>query len=600
MPVSSYIPIQGTSLIVVPYYVPVDGAPPPAPPPDVGLLEGLMIGALAKSTQAVVSWVLKTPLDVLFDTGWANERASATAKVEQGIADAIHGASLPRATSISVSLPQRGSLAAQSNTLAAGAPIRTLFPATIPADAPADFVDLLYSLPSPSATINWFDFVTFELSFDGAIELVVIVPHNPSYPLYMTAMLQATNLNLSPTDFGGYLASAAASIASFFIGQPLTNAFHPADQEIPVAVSSLLPDVAKIVDAFTTVPVYGFVELSVRVNESPPPTAFLGGPETGATVEFDLTHPFDPPPVVANAWGDAGTRFALAVLQLATSAVAAGDQLGVSGSGFPPGQATQLEVTWSDTCSGTVSLSELQWGENLGLISPPVVPNPEEVVIKRNKDDGLNRYTASGLAPSTVYAFRVRDYDANFVATQWSDWKAITTQATEELELILSYEDFETTPLGTVQLAPADGAFSTTVTIPTGLQPGTYIVQAVLADVVLAQASLSVGAAGEPVPPSIVIYDPNTGLPASGVVTVFGNPSLYLRGHGFTPGGQVELYVDTAQGISLATWPVRAWPRGSFLATVPWPAVTDGPHQILAMQATLTATASVWSSGTAE
>ncbi len=41
-------------------------------------------------------------------------------------------------------------------------------------------------------------------------------------------------------------------------------------------------------------------------------------------------------------------------------------------------------------------------------------------------------------------------------------------------------------------------------------------------------------------------------------------------------------------------------PRGSFVATVTWPPVSDGAHQILAVEAALTATASVWSTGTAE
>ena len=593
----TYVTIQGTSAILVPSWVAVDASPPPQPPPDIAQIDGLLLGALfpPSSQQPAVPAVLTTPLDQIFNTAWSNAQPTVVSRIlEAGKSELPPFA---RGADISVNLPLTGTLQAEAGSLYSLAPVRQLFPQSLPASVSADFLNLTYSVPNPTAGITLGP-ADFSLTFDFAITIVVVVPQESKYPLFLAGELAATNLSINPTNFAAGVIQAGVGLASFFTGEPLSNSFHPPDYIQAIDPASLFPDLSVIVDAFTSAPKYGFVELGVQVNDFPPASAFQGNTNTfGPTVEFDLTHPFDPPPAVSNAWGAAGTRFVLAQLLLTAQAVFAGNQVGVIGTGFPPGQATQLEIIWTDTCSGSVTQSEVQWGAAGGPMTPPTSPNQHDELIPRTKqEDGLNRYTAPGLAPNTTYAFRVRDYDCfDVVATQWSEWKFLQTQATQQVELILSYEN---TVLGTVELS-LSGAFSTSVQVAADVPPGTYDVAAELGGNQLAHVPLVVVAPGQPLPATVEIYDTATGAAQTGTVTISGDPVLGLRGAGFQP-GVVELWVDAVGGTSLGSGVVGPGPGGSFDASVTWPPVPVGPHEILAAQGPTMATASVWVAGVAQ
>ena len=82
------------------------------------------------------------------------------------------------------------------------------------------------------------------------------------------------------------------------------------------------------------------MQLGVQVNPQP----LLGAPE-GNTVEFDLTHPFDPGPVVSNALSSGGPSLFSPLIALGVLVINAGFDLSVSGSFFPAAQSSQLIIT---------------------------------------------------------------------------------------------------------------------------------------------------------------------------------------------------------------------------------------------------------------
>jgi hypothetical protein len=598
-----FVAIQGTSVILVPYFVPIDASPPPAAPANVGLFDQALIDALDPAAQASLDYFLTTPLDQLFDTAWKNALPQIASQIQESAQRMINQGDV----SVEVKLPPKGVLAAFAAPLAGTAPVRELFPASLPADVAADVLQLQYTLPSQSTSVSvdkqltnnalFTAGVQFAITFDLQATVVIVVPNNVRFPLFLTAETAATGMNVHASNPLGYIVEAGASIVSFFTGHSPIN-FQPSDQIQALDVADFFPQLADIADVFTSAADYGFVSLGVRVNEAPPPSAFLGVSTGGAAVEFDLTHPFDPAPVVSSAWPP-GPRFSTAQLTLSASAVTAGGDVAVTGTGFPPGEATELEITWTDTTSGTVERSEVQYGAVLPPPPPPpplmTVANAQDWTVQRPNpaEPGLFVTPAPALTPGSFYAFRVRDFDAfGLIATAWSDWKVIQTQPTQEVQLVLSYAD---TVVGTVQLA-LSGGFSTSVTIPADVPPGSYAVQAEMAGSQLAQAPLTVVAAGEQLPPTIAIYNPATGGAETGMVTIFGDPVLNLRGSGFNP-GVVQLWIDSVGDTSLGSALVPAGPGGSFETSVPWPVIPLGPHQILGVQGPLSASASVWVGG---
>jgi hypothetical protein len=280
----------------------------------------------------------------------------------------------------------------------------------------------------------------------------------------------------------------------------------------------------------------------------------------------------------------------------------AGGQVGVNGSSFPAGQAILLKIAWTDTTSGAVTKSEVKWGPSPSPGVPPA--QPADVMIDRTSSPAT--FTATGLTASTEYAFLVRDFDADCVATGWSVpavppppgpqpwdgiWTFLQTQSTDQVDLVLSYQ---ATDLGTTTLQP-DGTFAAQVTVPGSVPPGTYMVTALLAGQAMAQAPITVLAQGQAPPPVLQVIDPNSSLPFQGTATVVGGVPVNLRGQNFTP-GTVNLWVDAIGGVSLGT--ATAGQTGSFTAAPDWPSQAAlGAHQILAEEGAQQATAPVWAEG---
>jgi Fibronectin type III domain len=142
----------------------------------------------------------------------------------------------------------------------------------------------------------------------------------------------------------------------------------------------------------------------------------------------------------------------------------------VTGSEFTPPNTVSLVLIWSDTGSGTIVKSEIQWGPQGGPFVTVTQP--------RQPFDSQNTYQFTNLAPNQTYQFRVRDWDQT-TSTQWSPWKNVSTSGSTANQVMLWLDNDFGNPLGTVIVA-ADGTFSTSVVIPNTTVPGPHLLNAQL------------------------------------------------------------------------------------------------------------------------
>ncbi|SOD72530.1 hypothetical protein SAMN05892883_1922 [Jatrophihabitans sp. GAS493] len=617
-----YQSIKGTPPIVLPWYVPVDSPCPPRPAPYLTLFDELLFGHLTTQQQAAARKLLTTPLDQYVDALWTGQQDLMTAKVRSAIV-ANAPKDLGPVSDITVELPEKGTLQAEAAPLSPQAPQLQLiqeagvpWPSGSSADA-ATVMTLQYVVPACNG--YWtqqlrgggfsLPATDWAVNFNFTLSLVLIVSDSTRYPMFLVAADAVTDMSVSAENWAAATVVAGLGIAAFFTGQPLSNLLHPPDQLGTFPAEQLSPDLVSLADAFTALPPWGFTEISLRVNPTPPAAAFFGAPPvalgSSAAVEIDLTHPCDGPPTITNASAIAGKSFSVATLTPSATNVSAGAQICVSGRGFPAGQATKLQVVWSDTCSGTLVESELQWGLAAAPptpTSPGMAPFPtnlaDVIVAPTSGPEGHNAYATppdQPLTPNTWYAFRVRDFDCRaMVATQWSSWLFLQTQASEQVELVLDFQDLQ---LATVSLA-LSGEFTELVTVPADVAAGTYVLSAMSGSRRLAQTSLTIFAAGSRPPATLEMLSPGTNAPIQGLVTLFGATTVTVHGEHFDP-GTVELWLDGAGATSLG--PATVDGAGSFTASLAWPAPDPGWHKIVAAQpAPRQAEIPIWEGGIAQ
>jgi hypothetical protein len=596
--------IQGTPLLIDLSYVEADASPPQTQHEVLGNLQTQALSKLDPSEQMPVQQLLSTPLDTLFNDAWSALLPSVPDQITQKITDAES-----TAHDITINpLPQTG-------TLRAGlAPTSPQQLPSLPPGIDGQVLWLEFSLGRVSASfsstpVKGLPDASIDLSFDLGIEVALIVPADPTVPLLIWPVLNqisqlqilTSNFLVVPTNFWAKLYVGVQMIGSLLEGNGIPN-LNPADSrdfmDVPLQMSLLFGELS---GALATAAGFGFTQMDVQINTSPQPPA-----PAGNTVEIDLTHPADPGPQVRNALVPQGPSFLPPQIGLTAPDVPAGGQVGVNGTSFPPGQASLLKITWTDTTSGTVTKSEVRWGPTPSPGVPPA--QPADVMIDRTSPGGSPdpSFTATGLIPGTEYAFLVRDFDADCVATGWSVpaspqppdpqpwdgiWTFLQTQSNDQVDLVLSYQS---TDLGTATLQP-DGTFAVQVTVPASVPAGTYTVTAMLAGQPMAEALIIVLALGAAPPPALQVIDPTYGLPVQGTATVVGNVPVNLRGQHFTP-GTVNLWVDAAGGISLGT--ATADQAGTFTAAPDWPTQAAlGADQILAVAGSQQATAPVWAEG---
>jgi hypothetical protein len=581
----SFSQIVGTPVQISLDFVNVDAAPPPSPHPLGGsagtLIRALLLAQLPPASQTALSQLLSTPLDQLFDTMWTQLQPTAQSMVQQAVQSAQSNA-----YNINATLPSSGTLSAQVSGLSPA------LMSLMPPGTNAQQLTLQYSVPGFQVSFSettsgiwgsWAD-PSYNLSFDGVIEIAVAVPTSTLVPIAAVANFLTENMQASAGNFFAVLIGIEDTISDWLSGRPTGTGSSLQNQIIGINVPALQQLFGEMSSGFATAAGFGFLQLGVQINTSPP-----AGTPQGNTVEFDLTHAFDPGPTVRNALIVAGPSLTSAEIGASSPEVNAGGTLGVTGAYFPAGQATSLSITWTDTTSGNVVESEVQWGAAPGSNPPPA--NPADVKITRHGAyDNTNDFTASSLAPGSAYAFRVRDYDvADFIATDWGPWAVLSTMATDQVQLVLDYNN-ETVGYATLL---SNGSFTATATVPGSVPPGTYQLAALLGGQQMASTTVTVIASGQAPAAKLQVYNTVTGTAFTGTPSVEAGYSVTLRGLYFNLGA-VNLFIDSPAGQSLGTAnavPNPALPAsGMFIyATPPWPNNVIGVHSIVAQQGALQA-----------
>jgi hypothetical protein len=587
------VTIQGTPVLVNVSYVPLNGTPPPS-----AHLLGYGSGGLLEAVLSLpleVQTLLGTPLDQLFQNDWSALQNTAQNQVRQ----ALQASSSHIYNVGPVAIPQQGTLQAYTyginpfweNWGHSGSALVLSY------SLPGWSVSFKYStgniLPDPGYTV----------SFDGEVGVLIGVPTDPSVPLYISAGFDATNFQVSGANLWAGVYAFVNALASAF-GISLFTA--PSLPSVEGAAIPLPGAFANLSTAFVKAADFGFTQLDVAVITNPPP-----GPPAGNTVQFELTHPADPGPQVSNALAPSVPRFTSAQIWVDQPQVAAGQSDQVYANSFPPAQASQLQIKWTNTTSGLLDHSEVKYG-------PTTAPGIPPTEITDSTTPG-NTFTATPLTPGTWYGFLAREFDAQgFISTGWSVpavpsppepqpwdgiWTYLQTQATNQVNLVL-YDVNGTlvAPVGTANLQP-DGTFSEpsyiTVPEPPTVTPSTtYDLVAILAGQKMASCSITILSQGQTLPPLLEVINPNNGnMPYPGpAVVVVGSP-VYLTGKNFPNGGTVSLWVDAIGGTSLGTATAQA--NGIFTASPLWPAGVIGAHDVLA-EASTPATAPVYAESPAQ
>ena len=564
--------IQGTPVLVNALYVPIIGTPPPSAH-LLGYGSGTFLEALL-SLPPQVQTLLGTPLDQLFQNDWSSLQGTAQNQARQ----AIQSASSSIYNVSPVSTPQQGTLQAYTT------PVNSFWRNW---GHNGTVLSLIYSLPGWSVSFKYSTGSiapdpAYNVSFDGAISVDIGVPADTSVPLYIAAEFDATNFQISAGNVWAVVYDLVYAIASS-IGISLFNLPNlPNSESAPIQVPAAF---ANLSTAFVKAADFGFTQLGVAVITNPPP-----GPPAGNTVEFDLTHPADPGPQVSNALVSSVPSFSSPEIFLSANAVHPGDTVLVQGLNFPAAQANQLQIKWTNTTSGLLDHSEVQWGATSAQGVPPAQITDETT-------QG-NTFTATGLTPGTWYGFLVREFDTQgFVATGWSVpavpplpdpqpwngiWTYLQTQDTDQVGLVLNDNQgnfVANVGTGTMNI---DGSFSAT-TLPLNFQPGPYeLIAAVDGQPMAPPAPITIIADGQALPTQLQVVDPTTKKPYQGTVNIVAGSPVYLSGQNF-PAGIVNLWADAigVGGISLGT--VFANFSGNFTAQpITWPLGVTGGHNIVA------------------
>jgi hypothetical protein len=290
---------------------------------------------------------------------------------------------------------------------------------------------------------------------------------------------------------------------------------------------------------FVAASAFGFIQLAVQFNQS----------EQNA-VQFDLTHPFNAGPIPTDYYVPwlIGPS-----ISLNKSIAHPGDPVTVTGTywvaGGASGTPSTLSITWADTTSGSVTQTEVNYGQvsSSSVQSPPSITDVK--IDRKTIENSAPLYVAQGLVPSSTYLFGLRDYDAdNFIATAWSKWVPFQTSAAAGTSAQIALSDNPSNALQTTTILPG-GAFVATFTVPASQTPGTYNVLATAAPNLTGQQPLTIIPSSQSLPALLELYDPTTGQPFAAPTNLYYTPGkpFYLAGLNWAP-GEVDVYVNNVSG----------------------------------------------------
>jgi hypothetical protein len=421
---------------------------------------------------------------------------------------------------------------------------------------------------------SWAD-PSWSVQFDGTVQISIGVPQSPLVPLTAFVAFLTSNGKAGPGNVFADLSVLIHAIEDFFSGQPQASGQVP-DQFIPIVNGAITTLVNQLSSAFAAAANFGFLSLGVDIESPPPPT----GVPSGNTVVFRLGHAVDPAPLVVNALAPPVQSLFHPIIGTSAPAVDAGGQLGVTGSDFTPSPMNQLSITWTDTTSGVVSESDIQWGLwPSNNMQPSTAQLPPISVMRTNAYDGGNHFTTpANLTPNKSYFFSVRDRDFPLTCTDFSPPLVIQTAVSDQVRLLLNYNN-TSAMVGSATLM--GGNFSAQITIPSTVPPGQHLLRAVTGSQ-QASTTIQVLAPGHALSPVLQVLDPNTDIAYTGTPGVEATYTVLVRGTNFLP-GTVELFVDSASGQSLGSLTVHN--NGMFQGpTLPWPVGVIGNHSIFARE----------------
>jgi hypothetical protein len=507
------------------------------------------------------------PLSQMFDQIWTANQARVTKAVQMQISSVMKDA-----TNITPTLPAKGKLLAGLGDVAGQ------MADTLPLDFRARQLTLLYRVSGATASWKTSGGASWTVTFDIELELAIAIPVDPTFPIGqmvpqatrwigppqfpqdpqvpqgMLAEIWARNLTLDGNTMAS-LEKDGKHIADFINGQPSNDAIP--DQMVPIRIKDLFAgnaiDFTQLFTGFKAAVHAGFRYLTPDLKDK--------------TVILRLSHPTDRAPVVKNIVVNQVAGLIPPVLSTSASQVKAGGSLTVKGQNFPGGQAHQLLIEWTDTTTGSVTQSVLEWGPKNGPT--------KTVPISRKPWDGKNTFLATKLSPDTVYTFRVIDHDS--VTCTKPGVLNVKTEHSQQLTLFLDYGVSKA--VGTAQIG-VDGSFSATITVPAQVPAGTHRLWTKTQTGKVVETTITVVGAKQNLQPLVMVIDPTTGAALKNPAVVE-TRKYTVRGEGFSP-GRVDLYVDSAKGKKLAS--VTADANGTFTATFVWPSGVRGNHQVMALE----------------
>ncbi len=521
------VDITGTSLqLLINFRDKNANAPSDHAPGSVGVLA---FGALQVAA--------RTPLSETFDQLWGvNKDSTGRTMQQRAVAQVIQEVQSQGGSNVSGSFPSTGAL--RSLVLAKGP------------------VFLSYWLASASFKFSKGPLgADWNLTFDTELFVTIDTQNWPT--ISPKASVTVTNANISAANVGATVDESVQAVGNFLSSQPLAI-FQGQEGDVDSSAAPP-PDLSALTTFFTTlsstaIPL-GFLTLNPFIDSG------------AKTLNLRLVHAVDPAPVVLNDATAHGPSLFNPMLQINQTEVTPGQQVQVIGSYFPSNAATGLRIDWNDTSSGTLAESDIDSG--------PANGQTNVATESRHPNDNNNFFIATGLKPNTAYKFRVRDCD-QLTCSDWSNWLTITTQGTNQVNLLLTAGG-KTQTIGTATLA-SSGAFSVTVTIPANAALGVNHLSAELGGAELTSVNITVVATSQAAKPTLAVIDPNTNAVLQTPI-VESTRKVSLQGRNFAP-GSVPLYVDSKSGPQLGTATAAA--NGTFNANFVWPTVQTGSHLIVA------------------